>query len=115
MPWYVSRTIRMDDTEFVVEGEDPWNAHALDSGFLGEHARWWLRRRQDRWHREFMRSPVKILFGPAESRISRLRISEVKQPTAAEWVAARLLAAWVLWTVLRARSRGRAGPGRAGG
>jgi hypothetical protein len=113
--WYVSRTIRLGDHELAVEGEDPWNAYALEPGFMGEQARWWLDLQRKRYHRQFMRSFWSALTMPVDSRVSRLRYRPIPTPTAAERAAARVLAAWVLWSVLRARIRGSAAPGRAGG
>lgn len=85
--WYASRPARLDRrTYFVVEGTDPWNRYALDTGPLGEHARWWLKLQQkhQRWPWWRLRPP----------RITEARIITVgPYDRAIAW----LVAAYAIW------------------
>lgn len=91
--WYISRPVRIDrDTYFVAEGTDPWNRHAMDTGLIGEHARWWLKLQQKHqrwpWWRAFPPPPI------TEPRI----ITVGPYDRALAW----LVAAYAIWRALRA-------------
>lgn len=37
----------------IFEGSDPMIAHMLEPGPLGDHARWWMKRRGEEWLRSW--------------------------------------------------------------
>lgn len=91
--WYVSRPARVDaDTYFVVEGTDPWNKHALDDGFIGEHARWYLKL-QIR-HQRVPWNPLRDPF----VQISSTRLIHV---TPIDRLLGLLVALWATWRLAR--------------
>jgi hypothetical protein len=95
-PWYVSRTVRVGDMDLRAEGTSPWNVHAFDVGFLGDHARWALdleaRHAMRRW-RWWQRMPP---------RVTTLRMVRVRPASTVEAVAGLALAAYAVVRGLRA-------------
>lgn len=92
-PWYVSRSVRIGDRIVRIEGIDPWVKLAMEPGWVGEHARWWLelRGRHQRWP----------WWQPPPPRLYELRFYDVKPPSVVEFSAGWALTAWAVVRMLR--------------
>jgi hypothetical protein len=97
-PWYVSRrAIKMRDGTYIeVEGIDPWNTYALEPGFLGEHARWWLKLQQKYDRRWKAWKLWQIMPPPPISTMRWYKLSPIEE------AGGLLLTAYAVWkTVFR--------------
>ncbi len=98
-----SRTVRIGDDEYVVEGPSEWNRYIFEPGFLGETARWMVKQQQReldaRWERTKWNP-----FGPVlPPRVSELRQLQRRPTTPLETALSWAATAWVLWTAWRSR------------
>lgn len=90
---YASRPVSLGDgTSVYAVGTDPMNRYVLDSGLIGEHARWWLalQVKYQRWPFWRMAPPPPVTTVAFTAKIRPV-----------DKLVACVLTGWALWQCLK--------------